>query len=235
MTSKQNIFSSTQQVASEFDQWAKSGRGYKMAEGHLHATKELLNNLAINQDSIVLDAGCGIGWVLNDLIDIPIAKGVGIDLSVEMITIASDRCKSENISFKTGDTSATLLEDNLFSHIISVESIYYNAEPLKTLKEWFRISNSKGKLGLVIDLYGDNPAAKYWVEALSLDVHNLSVQQWQELLSSAGWTNIVSRRVSLPAQITTGEFTPSAYFPDYQTYLAYCEAGSLLLTAEKPE
>ena len=204
-----------------------------MAAGHRFATQQLLEDLAIADDAVVLDAGCGIGWVLNELIGPRIALGIGIDLSAEMIEIASSQCALPHLRFLIADSASTPFERDKFSHIISVESLYYTAQPLETLKEWLRISMLGGRLGLVIDLYQDNPASKYWVEALPLTVHNLSAMEWQTLLSSAGWKNAVYRRVPLPVQTAASNFTPSPYFPNYDIYRAYCEAGSLLLSAQK--
>ncbi|MEM8612605.1 MAG: methyltransferase domain-containing protein [Cyanobacteria bacterium P01_H01_bin.105] len=235
MTSKQNVFSSSRDVASEFDQWAEAGRGDSMAAGHRFATQLLLKDFAVSDSSVVLDAGCGIGWILNELIGPHIALGVGIDLSAEMIEIASSRRTLPHVSFLTADSANTPFENDKFSHIVSVESIYYTPQPLETLKEWLRIAMPGGRLGLVIDLYQANPAANYWVDALPITVHNLSATEWQTLLSSAGWSNVAYRHVPLPTQTADSDFTSSPYFPDYDTYRAYCEAGSLLLSAHKPE
>ncbi|MEM9244193.1 MAG: class I SAM-dependent methyltransferase [Cyanobacteria bacterium P01_F01_bin.153] len=226
-------FSSAHDVATEFDQWAQSGRGDRMADGHRYATERLLGELAIASDSVMLDAGCGIGWMLNDLIGESIAAGVGIDLSAEMIDIASSRCTLPHIEFAVADSTQTPFESNQFSHIVSIESLYYVPDPLETLREWLRVAQSGGQLGLVIDLYQDNPASPYWVEALPLTAHNLSVSQWRSLLLSAGWTQVGDFRVPLPGQIKPDAFTPSPYFPDYEIYQAYCDAGSLLITAQK--
>ncbi len=233
MTSKPLPFSSADDVATEFDQWAQSGRGDRMADGHRYATEQLLEDLAIAPDSVVLDGGCGIGWVLNDLIGSRIASGVGIDLSAEMIGIALSRCTLPHLNFVIADSARTGFESGKFSHIVSVESLYYSPQPLETLKEWLRISQPGGRLGLVIDLYENNPASSYWIEALSLTAHNLSVSQWRDLLLSAGWTIGGDRRVPLPVKIDPDAFTPSPYFPSYPLYQAYCDAGSLLLTAQK--
>ncbi|NEP60963.1 MAG: methyltransferase domain-containing protein [Symploca sp. SIO2G7] len=235
MTSKQNSFSSRQDVASEFDRWAAAGRGDTMAAGHHYATQQLLDDFVIPDSAVVLDAGCGVGWIFNDLIGSRIARGVGIDLSAEMVAIASSRCTLSHVSFLTADSANTPFEDGQFSHIVSVESIYYTAQPLETLKEWLRITMPGGRLGLVIDLYRGNPASEYWVEALPITVHNLSVGEWQTLLTAAGWINVAYRCVSLPVQTTASDFTPSPYFPDHTLYLAYCAAGSLLLSAQKAD
>ncbi|MEM6835698.1 MAG: methyltransferase domain-containing protein [Cyanobacteria bacterium P01_C01_bin.120] len=233
MASKQNSFSSSRSVAAEFDQWAQAGRGDRMAAGHRFATQQLMQDLSITPDSVVLDAGCGIGWVLNDLIGDRIALGIGIDLSSEMIAIASSRRSLPHLSFLTADSAQTPFESDKFSHIVCIESIYYTPQPRATLAEWLRISMPSGRLGLVIDLYQDNPAAEYWVEALSLTVHNLSIAEWQAVLASAGWINIRARCVSLPVQTVAKDFTPSPYFPNYDAYQAYREAGSLLVSAQK--
>lgn len=235
MTSKQNAFSSSRDVATEFDQWAEAGRGNAMAAGHRFATQQLLEDFTISDSSVILDAGCGIGWVLNELIGPRITLGVGIDLSAEMIEIASSRRTLPHVSFLIADSANTPFESDKFSHIVSVESIYYTPQPLETLKEWLRIAMPSGRLGLVIDLYQGNPAATYWVDALPITVHNLSATEWQPLLSSVGWANVAYRCVPLPTQTAASDFMPSPYFPDYDTYRAYCEAGSLLLRAHKPE
>lgn len=226
-------FSSAQEVATEFDQWAQVGRGDRMAEGHRYATGALLQDLAIAADSVVLDAGCGVGWVLNDVIGTRIAAGVGIDLSPEMIAIANSRRTLSHLKFAVADSTNTQLDSDAFSHIVSIESLYYTPSPLETLKEWWRLARTGGQLGLVIDLYQENPASSYWIDALSLTAHNLSITEWQSLLQSAGWRAVKARCVPLPSQMAAEGFQPSPYFPDYGVYQAYCNAGSLLLTAQK--
>ncbi|MGD1903139.1 MAG: class I SAM-dependent methyltransferase [Geitlerinemataceae cyanobacterium] len=226
-------FSSAREVATEFDRWAQAGRGDRMADGHRHATRALIDDLAIATDSVVLDAGCGIGWVLNDLLGSRIASGVGIDLSPDTIAIANDRRTLPHLKFAVADSADTQLEAETFSHVVSIESLYYTPDPQETLAEWLRISRPGGRMGLVIDLYRDNPAASHWVEALSLTVHNLSVPEWRALLESAGWREVEARRVPLPIDTKPKAFTPSPYFPSYELYRGYCEAGSLLLTARK--
>ena len=136
MSLSHTSFSSTDTIATEFDQWAEVGRGDSMAAGHRYATQTLLEKFQLDQNSVVLDAGCGIGWVLNDLIGSQIAQGVGIDLSPEMVAIASERCQLPHLKFLTSDSAATPFEDGQFSHIVSIESLYYNADPRKTLREW---------------------------------------------------------------------------------------------------
>ena len=227
-------FSGRDEIAAEFDRWAQSGRGDRMAEGHQFATQQLIERLAIAPDAVVLDGGCGIGWVLNDLLGDRIAAGVGIDLSAEMIAIARSRCSLPHLKFAVADSTDTQLVSETFSHIVSIESLYYVPQPLETLKEWLRITRPGGQLGLVIDLHQGNPAASHWIEALSLTAHNLSALEWQTLLESAGWTAVESWCVSLPSQIAIDDFKPSAYFSSYEIYQAYCDAGSLVITAHKP-
>jgi len=231
MTPTPSAFSSAREVATEFDRWAQSGRGDRMADGHRYATGQLLDELAIGEDAVVLDAGCGIGWILNDLIGARIASGVGIDLSPETIAIANDRRTLPHLEFAVADSADTQFAADTFSHIVSIESLYYTPDPLKTLREWRRIARPDARLGLVIDLYRDNPAASYWIEALSLTAHNLSVAEWRSRLDAAGWNAIASRCLPLPVHKEADEFTPSPYFPSYEIYRGYCETGSLLLTA----
>lgn len=228
-------FSSLPEISAEFDQWAAVGRGDSMAAGHHYATKKILEDLQLDQNSVVLDAGCGIGWVLNELIGADIKEGIGIDLSPEMVAIAASRCQLSHLSFLTADSAVTPFEDEKFSQIISVESIYYNAQPLAALKEWWRIAKNNARLGLVIDLHQGNPSAQYWLEALDITAHNFSAARWVELLQESGWMEVTAITVPLPLQISMTDFQPSAYFPSYEIYQAYCEAGSLLLGATKKE
>lgn len=226
-------FSSLQEISTEFDQWAAIGRGDSMAAGHRYATQTLLKDFQLDQSSVVLDAGCGVGWILNNLIGAEIKEGIGIDLSPDMVAIAASRCQLSHLNFLTADSAITPFADQKFSHIISVESIYYNAEPLVALKEWCRITKTGGYLGLVIDLYKDNPSAKYWLDALEISAHNFSTETWTELITKAGWKEVTAQTVPLPLQIAVDDFQPSAYFPSHEIYQAYCNAGSLLLSAQK--
>ena len=232
-TQSPSAFSSLNEISAEFDQWAAVGRGDSMAAGHNYATKKLLENFQLDRTSVVLDAGCGIGWVLNNLIGAHIAEGIGIDLSPDMVAIASERCQLSHLKFLTADSAATPFEMETFSHIISVESIYYNAQPVAALKEWWRISQQSAQLGLVIDLYQGNPSAQYWIEALPISAHNFSTAEWIELLKAAGWNGIRAETIPLPIQISEETFKASRYFPSYDIYKAYCAAGSLILRAKK--
>ena len=57
-----HVSASLDRLSSEFDRWARDGRGEGMEEGHLAVTRIIVQQMPLLPDSHVLDLGCGTGW-----------------------------------------------------------------------------------------------------------------------------------------------------------------------------
>ena len=162
-----------------------------------------------------------------------VSLGVGVDISEEMIKHAQ-QFSGLNSQYLVSSASILPFESGFFSHVISIESLYYHTDPAVSLLEWHRVSKAGGKLGIMVDLYKENYGSHAWVDALNIPVHLLSIAEYIELLERTGWRNVSTQQILDPRPSKPeAEFKPSAYYPSYADYNAFRAAGSLILTAEK--
>ena len=221
-------------AAAEFDRWADSGRAESMERGHRPATESATSHWQLQTGDVVLDVGCGNGWALRMLVHQGADRGVGIDVSPGMIERARNASDGSRFRFEVADAQALPLKDGEISHVISVEALYYTPDPAAALTEWGRVTRSGGELAIMIDLFAENPVGPVWIDVLDVHAHLLSIPQLTAMAEAAGWTNIqTSRYIDPRPPKTEAEFEPSRYWPSYEVYRGYMEAGSLMLRATK--
>ncbi|PAT01416.1 hypothetical protein CI105_06795 [Candidatus Izimaplasma bacterium ZiA1] len=129
------------QAASEYDSWYLTDAGKYV----LDVENNLLLNVIGNVSNLkVLDIGCGTGIhskVVSDLGN----DVIGVDLSEKMLDEARGKLNS-HLSFLKMDSSCLLFDDNSFDLVISLAMIEFVREPLKVLKEAFRVLKPGGML-----------------------------------------------------------------------------------------
>lgn len=222
------------QAAAEFDRWAEVGRAESMERGHRPATEAATSHWSLTSSDVVLDVGCGNGWALRMLLEQGAGRGVGIDVSPGMIARARTMSTADRTRFEVAPAAQLPLEDAEVSHVLSVEALYYTPDPAQTLTEWARVTRSGGQLVIMIDLFAENPVGQVWIDVLDVDAHLLSIPQLIEMAEAAGWTDLqTSRYRDQGPPKTETEFEPSRYWPSYEVYLGYLEAGSLMLRATR--
>lgn len=230
--SKKSFSSPEKEVAETFDQWAEQGRGETMADGHQELFEALFQNWSGNDDSHLLDIGCGVGKALEYAQSFNFKKLYGTDISEQMISLAQQ--KLPHADFKLSNCNPLPWDDNIFTHVFSVESLYYHDCPKTSLKEIFRCLKDQGVFSLVIEYYKDNPGSYDWKNALGVFMNSLSNNEWCELLSKVGFKEIKSNRIiRKQAVLSEKEFTSSPYFTTYQKYLTFIKEGALQITAFK--
>ncbi len=224
-----------QRAASEFDDWASTGRAESMAEGHRGITGAAIAHWSLDSSSVVLDVGCGNGWAVRWLLERGAGRGLGVDISAGMIDRARQATAGdERFDFRVGSSQQLQLEDGTVSHLLSVESLYYYPDPAAALAEWARVTRAGGELVVVIDLYAENRATHAWVDALDVDVHLLSAEGCRTMAEAGGWQDVRTWQVQDPRPIKPAtEFEPSRYWPSHQMYLDYRQAGALVLAGRR--
>ena len=215
-------------AAAEFDRWADAGRGESMHRGHLAVTTPALDRWTLRGDSRVLDVGCGNGWAVRLMLERGAGEGIGVDLSPKMIDEAR---RTGAGRFEVASGEALPLPDDHVTHVLSVESLYYYPDPVAALKEWARVARPGAELAVVIELFAENRGSAVWADVLDVHAHLWGEQRWVDALREAGWADASATRHRHPGSPKPpSEFEVSRYWPSYQHYVDYLEAGALALT-----
>jgi ubiquinone/menaquinone biosynthesis C-methylase UbiE len=98
----------------------------------------------------VLDAGTGTGRML-ELLSPHIARGVGIDVSPEMLSIARDRLRdAPHCQVRLGDVYRLPFVEQSFDAVLFHQVLHYLDDPASALREALRVLKPGGRV-LVVD------------------------------------------------------------------------------------
>src|SRR5882724_10601201 len=207
------------QLRTEFNEWARAGKGESMEQGHGPVGKQAIQLMRVPADARILDVGCGSGWATRALAGYAINGQVtGIDISDEMIRVARE------------SSAAFPFTDNEFTHAFSMESLYYYENISEAVTEIHRVLHPGGLFVAVMDLYWESEATHQWIDTLKVPVELLSVEDYRSLFVDAGFLNIRDQRLfdptPIPENYTGGSFKSRADFEEYR------RAGSLMVSGE---
>jgi len=223
-------------IAATFDEWAQTGRGERMEQGHGDVALQVIEQLNIRPGFQILDLGCGIGWATRILAKATAGvQAIGVDASPKMIAKAEElHSFTIRARYEVGDFLALDFPDGKFDMVFSVEAIYYAPDLAKALAEACRVLKGGGSIDLVVDYYGDRPGVASWPEYVGLELHSLGEEEWKAALEGAGFDKVkLTRVVDRRGPGEESDFEASQAFPDWSSYKAYSEAGSLWIHAEK--
>lgn len=221
-----------EQLRTEFNEWARAGKGESMERGHRPVGEQALALMNVPADARVLDVGCGSGWATRLLADYASSGRVtGIDISDEMVRLSSESSQSHaNVDFQTASAEQLPFTDNEFTHAFSMESLYYYADISKALKEINRVLKPGGAFVAVVDMYWESAATHQWIETLNVPVQLLSIQDYRSLFEGAGFDNVRDERIRdprpVPDDYTSGSFKSRA------DYVKYRDTGSLMVSGK---
>lgn len=109
-----------------------------------------LDQLRPTAGDVVLDIGCGYGLISKYIADKTGAKVVGIDLSPSAIAYADSLAAADKrLAFHKMDIKDLDFPPNTFSHIVSIDTIYYAPSIHTTLKTLKRIGKPGARLAVV--------------------------------------------------------------------------------------
>jgi ubiquinone/menaquinone biosynthesis C-methylase UbiE len=154
---------------------------------------QLVKEFIPKRDSLILDVGCGPGFLACDL-----AKqgyqGFGIDISDSMINLSKDNLKDKGWNFSVRDVEQTRFEENKFDCIIASGVIEYMNEDLKMLQELQRILKPGGYLIInVTNIFGYSTSLNSLtnlVKRIPFIMGLLSIIRKQSLKSEHGADNL---------------------------------------------
>jgi len=194
--------------------------------------EQAIQLMEIPANGRVLDVGCGNGWATR-LIAQQASEGrvVGIDISDAMVELARESSTAfHNVEFREASAEKLPFGEEEFTHVFSMESLYYYSDILRALKEIRRVLKSGGKFACVVDLYQESRASHQWIPDLKVPVHLLSIAEYRSLFEAARFVNISDQRIHDPRPVPD-DYT-SGSFKTREDFLEYRAAGSLMITGE---
>ena len=201
-----------------------------MARGHRPIVEPILDRWALGPSSRVLDVGCGNGWAVRWMLERGAGQAEGVDISQAMVAEASQGPPLPGAAFSVASGERLPFPDGHFTHLLSVESLYYYPDPAAALREWARVTSVGGSLGCVIELFAENSGSAIWAEVLDVHAHLWSEQRYLRAAIEAGWDARIERIRRHGQPKPEAEFTPSRFWPRYDLYLEYFRQGALALT-----
>jgi ubiquinone/menaquinone biosynthesis C-methylase UbiE len=171
-----------------FDRWAKTGRAEEMEKGHGITVNKFLDKLTFNKPFTFLDIGCGNGWVVRKISQLPnCRKAVGIDKSKTMIKKAKEKKTSENESYFITDLESWKYTGK-FDIVFSMESLYYSVPMEIALKKVYRLLKKQGIFYCGTDFYKDNILTTRWTKDMAVPMDLRSEKEWKKMFKKIGFT-----------------------------------------------
>lgn len=224
---------SLEQLRGEFDRWAREGRGEGMEEGHVAVTRIILDMMGLRPDSRVLDLGCGTGWATRLLgaraVD---GSAVGLDVSEEMIRRAREHSANPpNVNFRVLTAPRFPFHDGVFTHALSIESLYYHPDLPATFGELHRVLAPGGKAFLMVNFFRENPYVHHWAELLQVPVQLLSGDEYCAVAAQAGFS--ACRHFTIPDPTPVPPDYTGRHYGDAEKMRAARAIGSLVVRCDR--
>lgn len=129
--------------------------GEKMVKQHQPETYWTIDLLALNKDERLLELGCGAGFAMKLLLqEASVHKITGVDLSETVLKLARKRNWHELLKGSArlvqGDVQQLPFEDQQFTRVYSIQSIYFWDHIDETTAEIYRVLKSNGRVVLTL-------------------------------------------------------------------------------------
>ena len=221
-----------EQLRTEFNEWARAGKGESMERGHRPVGEQAIARMRIEPDSRGIYICCVSVWATRLLADYAFnGRVTGIDISDEMIRVAREASRSySNVDFEVASAEQLPFGDGEFTRAFSMESLYYYRNIPKALSEINRVMKVGGLFAAVVDLYWENEATHQWIDTLKVPVELFSIDDYRSLFLDAGFTSIRDERIIDPTPVP--EDYAGGSFKTREDFVAYREAGSLMISGE---
>lgn len=160
----------------------------------------------------VLDVGCGNGALLYQLSD-RIQRGIGVDISSEIINLAKKRCaEKKNLSFTKVDGPSLPFSSDSFDVVVSMLSFrYLDWDPI--MNEIARVLSPKGRL-LIVDMVAAPVKLREYPQFVSKRCSSLVRH-----IRRPGYRTALKNLVASPEWKTMLRFNPMRAEHEYIWYL----------------
>lgn len=147
----------------------------------------------IEMEKKILDVGCGDGYGSYKL-DEAGYEVIAVDISSEMIALAKENRKQQDISFVQADVITLPFADGHFDAVLSINVLEWTENPLVALKELQRVLTTNGKLCIGILGPTAGPRSNSYSRLYGDQVVCNTMMPWEFLRLSEenGWKHIAS-------------------------------------------
>jgi arsenite methyltransferase len=172
--------------------------------GGFEATKELIELCHINEETYVLDVGCGVGATACYLAKKYGCRVVGVDLRESMIARSNERAQKEGVEdvveFRVADVR-DLPFDGAFFDVVLCESVAtFIADKQGVVDELARVTKPGGYVGLNEEIWLQTPTAEiiaHVQRTWDIKPGIPTVDDWQRWLEDVGLHDVVVQTYKL--------------------------------------
>ncbi|XP_061354642.1 phosphoethanolamine N-methyltransferase-like [Gastrolobium bilobum] len=170
------------------------GPGF-VSTGGLETTKEFVTKLGLKPGQKVLDVGCGVGggdFYMAENFDVEV---VGIDLSINMISLAIERSigMKYTVEFDCADCSKKRYPEKTFDVIYSRDAMLHIQEKPTLFRSLYKWLKPGGKL-LITDYCksAESPSLEFaeYIKKGGYYIHELKA--YEQMLKSAGFDDVIA-------------------------------------------
>lgn len=195
----------------KWDEWADTLDEKGKRNDYLRkAQSDVIALLEMNENTHLLDIGCGTGKALAFAAEKNSGKGefYGVDLSEKMIEKAKENFRGkENFHFIQANAEFIPLPDHSFDDIICTHSFHHYLHPIQALKEMHRLLKPAGKLYL-LDPTTDGIMMKVIDKIVKLTdkahVKMYSTKEFKNMFSVTGFQYLDNQVVMGPVKVHIG-------------------------------
>jgi len=195
--SSPDLFS--QGTPSYFDLQAYIGTTKHM--GGAQTTAQLIELCHINQDTYVLDVGCGAGATACHLALTCGCRVMAVDIREDMLTLTGERARKKDVAhlveLRSADAQELPFEDGKFDIVICESVLAFIEDKSRAINEFIRVAVSGGFIGINEVLITTNIPPEDLIKFAQMNwgiEHQIpTAQEWQALLVDAGLRNIITK------------------------------------------
>ena len=173
--------------------------------------KKAISQIAVKDNMVFLDLGCGTGWAVRYVSDLVKGNGKfkGIDISGGMIEMAKMNSKEyENVSFVKASAEELPFDSDYFDSILCTNSFHHYLRPQKALKEIFRVLQANGRI-YILDVTSDDGFIRRINRIVQKNekahVSFYSTSEYKEMFTQSGLKHIKSKRLYYPLKLHIAE------------------------------